>query len=64
MARIGIRLLDGDVTDAMEAQAMSFNRQYIDIYSASWGPPDDGKEVAGAGRLLRKALLDGVEKVC
>lgn len=33
-------MLDGDVTDLVEAKALSFNRDYIDIYSASWGPDD------------------------
>ena len=30
----GIRMLDGDVTDAVEARAMSLNSNHIDIYSA------------------------------
>lgn len=37
----GVRMLDGDVTDAVEARSLSLNPQHIDIYSASWGP--DGK---------------------
>lgn len=36
-------MLDGEVTDAVEASSLSFNNQHIDIYSASWGPDDDGK---------------------
>jgi len=58
-----VRMLDGDVTDSLEAQSMSFNRQHVDIYSASWGPTDDGQHVEGPSALLRKALQDGVEKV-
>lgn len=38
----GVRMLDGDVTDAVEARSLSLNPQHIDIYSASWGP--DGKQ--------------------
>ena len=34
-------MLDGDVTDAVEARSLSLNPQHIDIYSASWGPDDD-----------------------
>lgn len=34
----GVRMLDGDVTDAVEARSLSLNPQHIDIYSASWGP--------------------------
>lgn len=32
----GVRMLDGDVTDAVEARSLSLNPQHIDIYSASW----------------------------
>src|SRR5699024_3190501 len=38
----GIRMLDGDVTDAVEARSLSHNPQHVHIYSASWGPDDDG----------------------
>ena len=37
-------MLDGKITDRLEAQALGFNHKYIDIYSASWGPNDDGYE--------------------
>ena len=39
----GIRLLNDAVTDIMEAQAMAFKLNYIDIFTASWGPPDNGE---------------------
>ena len=42
-------MLDGDVTDAVEARSLSLNNQHIDIYSASWGPDDDGRTVDGPG---------------
>ncbi|XP_032227541.1 proprotein convertase subtilisin/kexin type 6 isoform X2 [Nematostella vectensis] len=58
----GVRMLDGDVTDAVEAGSLSLNPQHIDIYSASWGPDDDGKTVDGPARLARKAFTDGIEK--
>ncbi len=29
---------------------------YLDIYSASWGPDDDGRTVDGPGPLTRRAL--------
>ena len=38
-------MLDGHVTDRVEAEAIAFNHKYIDIYSASWGPNDDGRTV-------------------
>ena len=33
----GIRMLDGQVNDAVEAKSLSFNSDHIDIYSSSWG---------------------------
>ena len=59
----GVRMLDGDVTDSVEAQSLALNPQHIDIYSASWGPDDDGRTVDGPGPLAKKAFIDGVEKV-
>ena len=56
----GVRMLDGDVTDAVEARSLSLNNQHIDIYSASWGPDDDGKTVDGPGNLASRAFINGV----
>ena len=52
-------MLDGDVTDAVEAGSLSFSPGHIDIYSSSWGPDDDGKTVDGPGQLAIKAFEDG-----
>ncbi|KAM6976267.1 proprotein convertase subtilisin/kexin type 5 [Tautogolabrus adspersus] len=61
-ARIGgIRMLDGDVTDIVEAQSLSFRPQYIDIYLASWGPQDDGATFEGPGPLTLLALQNGIK---
>ena len=59
----GVRMLDGDVTDYIEARALSLNREHIDIYSASWGPQDDGATIDGPGTLAMQAFIDGVQKV-
>lgn len=56
-------MLDGDVTDVVEASSLSLNPQHIDIYSSSWGPTDDGRTVDGPGRLAKQAFLNGVTKV-
>lgn len=56
-------MLDGDVTDSVEAMSLSLNRNHIDIYSASWGPDDDGKTVDGPAVLTRRAFRDGVIQV-
>ena len=60
---LGVRMLDGDVTDSVEAQSLSLNIQHIDVYSASWGPDDDGRTVDGPGPLAKKAFRDGIEQV-
>jgi len=57
----GVRMLDGDVTDAVEARALSLNNQHIDIYSASWGPDDDGRTVDGPGNLAKRAFINGIQ---
>ena len=59
----GVRMLDGDVTDSVEAQSLGLNPQHIHIYSASWGPDDDGRTVDGPATLARKAFYDGITKV-
>ncbi|XP_027405292.1 proprotein convertase subtilisin/kexin type 5 isoform X2 [Bos indicus x Bos taurus] len=56
----GVRMLDGDVTDMVEAKSVSFNPQHVHIYSASWGPDDDGKTVDGPAPLTRQAFENGV----
>ena len=56
----GIRMLDGDVTDAVEASALGFNQDFIDIYSASWGPDDDGRTVDGPGTLTVTSFTKGI----
>ncbi|XP_044134869.1 proprotein convertase subtilisin/kexin type 4 [Bufo gargarizans] len=60
-ARIGgVRMLDGLITDVIEARSLSLNSQYIHIYSASWGPEDDGKNVDGPGILAMEAFYKGI----
>lgn len=57
-------MLDGEVTDMVEAQSLSLNPQHIDVYSASWGPEDDGKTVDGPAKLAKEAFMRGVTEVC
>lgn len=56
----GVRMLDGTVTDDVEAQALGLNPNHIDVYSASWGPDDNGKTVDGPGHLAALAFVNGV----
>ena len=55
----GLRLIAGPSSDQQEANALSYRRQDIDIYSNSWGPADDGT-LGSAGPLTLAALRDGV----
>ncbi|KAI1296557.1 Neuroendocrine convertase 1 [Halotydeus destructor] len=60
-ARIGgIRCIDGQISDAVESAALAYNIDYIDIYSASWGPKDNGRVVDGPKRLAIEAMEKGV----
>lgn len=56
--------MDGLVNDRIEGTALSFAHHLVDIYSASWGPNDDGKTVDGPGRLAREAMDRGIREVC
>jgi len=56
-------MLDGVVTDSLEAKALSFNVDHIDIFSASWGPTDDGKALERPGRLASAAFEKGIRQV-
>jgi proprotein convertase subtilisin/kexin type 1 len=58
----GVKLLDGIVTDRVEGTALGYAYHLVDIYSASWGPNDDGKTVDGPGRLAVESLERGVTK--
>ncbi|XP_058803749.1 neuroendocrine convertase 1-like isoform X2 [Phymastichus coffea] len=55
----GIKMLDGVVNDRVEAEALSYRRDIVDVYTASWGPPDDGRSLDAPGRLATEALERG-----
>lgn len=57
----GIRMLDQPyMTDIIEANSMSHEPHLIDIYSASWGPTDNGKTVDGPRNATMHAIVRGV----
>lgn len=58
----GIRILSAPITDEDEALSINYHYQENDIYSCSWGPPDDGQSMEGPGVLIRKAMVNGVQK--
>jgi len=58
----GIRILDGPVTRIMESKALGFNVAYVDIFSASWGPPDNGKAMDGPKGITSMVLEQAMAK--
>ncbi|CAL7950535.1 unnamed protein product [Xylocopa violacea] len=56
----GIKLLDGLVNDRVEGEALGYKPELVDIYTASWGPADDGRSLEAPGRLAREALQRGI----
>lgn len=56
-----LRLIAFENTDADEADALSYKRDSIHIYSNSWGPDDDGKRLEGPGPLASEALEDNIK---
>ncbi|XP_015924707.1 neuroendocrine convertase 2 [Parasteatoda tepidariorum] len=59
----GIRMLDQPyMTDLIEANSMGHEPHLIDIYSASWGPTDDGKTVDGPRNATMRAIVQGVNE--
>lgn len=59
----GIRMLDGTVSDRVEASSLIHALDQVDIYSASWGPQDDGRTVEGPGKLAQKSFVRGTSEV-
>ena len=57
----GIRILSKLITDADEAVAMNYAFQKNQIYSCSWGPPDDGRSMDAPGILIKKAMLNAIQ---
>lgn len=51
------------MTDLIEANSMGHEPNLIDIYSASWGPTDDGKTVDGPRNATMRAIVKGVNEV-
>jgi len=54
---VGIRAIADGVTDEVEAESLTHNGiAAVDIYSCSWGPPDDGRSIIGPGYVTQMAL--------
>jgi len=57
----GIRILSKAITDADEATAMNYGYNKTQIFSCSWGPPDDGREMSAPGILIKRAMINAVQ---
>ncbi|KAJ9648610.1 pheromone processing endoprotease [Coniosporium tulheliwenetii] len=58
----GIRILSGGLSEADEAHSLNYGFQENDIYSCSWGPPDDGRSMEAPSILVKRAIVTGVQK--
>lgn len=58
----GVRILSKIISDADEAEALNYGFQKTQIYSCSWGPPDDGQAMEAPGILIRRAMLKGIQE--
>lgn len=58
----GIRILSKPVTDEDEAAAINYGYQKNQIFSCSWGPVDNGATMDAPGLLIRRAMVNGIQK--
>lgn len=56
----GIRILSGEITSEDEAASLVYGLGVNDIYSCSWGPADDGRQMQAPDELVKKAIVKGV----
>ena len=58
-ARVGgIRMLDGDINDRLEGLSLQHAIDKVDVFTASWGPSDDGKTVEAPGVQFIRHIVD------
>lgn len=57
---VGLRLIAGDISDADEAEAMSWRNDLIQIKSNSWGPGDGGGILNDSGPLVKAAFESSI----
>ena len=58
----GVRILSKIISDEDEASALNYGYDKTDIYSCSWGPPDDGKSMEVPPMLVQRAMVNGIQK--
>jgi kexin len=57
----GIRILSKVISDEDEAAAVNYGFQDNQIYSCSWGPPDDGQTMDAPSVLIQRAMVNGIQ---
>lgn len=57
----GLRILSAVISDEDEAVAMNYAYQQNQIYSCSWGPPDDGRSMDAPGILIKRAIVNAIQ---
>ncbi len=60
---VGLKLDLANNTDDREARSLHYRRNYIQVYSNSWGPSDLGFIAEKPGVLLENTFEYGVKKV-
>ena len=55
----GIKLISAGFNAVEEADALTYRLDIVDIYSNSWGPPDDGN-ISNYQSMTEDALINGV----
>lgn len=58
----GVRILGGRITTVDEAAALNYGFKDVSIYSCSWGPRDNGQTMDAPSYLIRKAVVNGINK--
>ncbi|GAB5593615.1 pheromone processing endoprotease [Umbelopsis nana] len=56
----GVRILSAEISEADEAEALNYKYQENDIYSCSWGPPDNGEVVDAPKGIVYDAIVNGI----
>ena len=59
----GIKVRLNRISDLVEASALGYHDNHIDVYSNSWGPSDSGFVVSGPGKLAKMTLRNGALEV-
>lgn len=58
---LGVRILSAEITDSDEAAALNYKYQENQIFSCSWGPPDNGETMEAPTGILAEAFVNGIK---